>query len=496
MPSRNRAGLLLAVALPLSMAGSSAAAEPRLGPVTVNGSLIEAVVEVGGGPFSSAAAPVAESLELAADGQNPLRCQTVPFGDRGLTVVVAIDVSGSMQAGPLEHLRAGLSTFAAASGPNDRIALVTFAEDLRRDSGFVPPGEPLRAAVAGLSSRGRSTELARSLLAALSLFEAPGLPVRRRLLVLSDGREEGTGHTLEEVAARARALGVVADVVGLTRVDLRHVERLMRLATDTGGLYSRVRGDAELRSVLATGLERVRAAPVLLCDAAPLADGLPHRLALRAGASPRALGPEVTITVPRRSAPTRAPTRPDRWLLAAVGGLAVLAVGAFLLAFRRRRTARAEERPEVTVVPLDDGPAPGPPASTPPPGAVEEPLPPRRPTQVSFAFPEPGQGTVAGLLVEAGPASGRRVAVAGDVFWIGAAEGNDLEVADDDLMSGHHACLRLSDGVLFLFDNASTNGTFLDDERLGPEPRPVVPGQRIRAGSTVMRVEAPRGPRP
>jgi pSer/pThr/pTyr-binding forkhead associated (FHA) protein len=60
-------------------------------------------------------------------------------------------------------------------------------------------------------------------------------------------------------------------------------------------------------------------------------------------------------------------------------------------------------------------------------------------------------------------------------------------------VSSKHAHLRYEEGSLFIFDDGSLNGTFVNQERVGNVARPIRPGDRIQIGKTVFEVEAYSG---
>ncbi|HBL32016.1 MAG TPA: FHA domain-containing protein, partial [Acidobacteria bacterium] len=97
--------------------------------------------------------------------------------------------------------------------------------------------------------------------------------------------------------------------------------------------------------------------------------------------------------------------------------------------------------------------------------------------------------------VKTGGLAGTRIPVERSPFWIGAdaedAE-NSLVIADDAHLSGRHACLTFREGSLVIEDRGSTNGTFVQDERLPvATPRPLGPGDRLRVGRTELVVLLP-----
>lgn len=80
-------------------------------------------------------------------------------------------------------------------------------------------------------------------------------------------------------------------------------------------------------------------------------------------------------------------------------------------------------------------------------------------------------------------AKARTVAVSGNMV-IGRAAECELAL-DDTFVSQQHARLFAKNGSWFVEDLGSTNGTFVNDQRLGA-PAMVQPGDRIRTGATIM----------
>jgi pSer/pThr/pTyr-binding forkhead associated (FHA) protein len=70
---------------------------------------------------------------------------------------------------------------------------------------------------------------------------------------------------------------------------------------------------------------------------------------------------------------------------------------------------------------------------------------------------------------------------------VGRAAGSTL-VLDDDYASSQHARLVPRDGIWLIEDLGSTNGTYLDGERI-TEPTPVPAGARIRVGQTSLELQ-------
>src|SRR5437899_9953342 len=134
--------------------------------------------------------------------------------------------------------------------------------------------------------------------------------------------------------------------------------------------------------------------------------------------------------------------------------------------------------------PAPAGPPPGPAASAPqaapqpPPGASER----LRDTMHGFEpAPRPSQArSLASFLVKSGALKGQRLQVKTPVVNVGRADYNDLVISDGSVSTAH-AKLQRREGVWVLVDLDSTNGTFVDGERVHGES-PLAPGAVVRFG--------------
>jgi pSer/pThr/pTyr-binding forkhead associated (FHA) protein len=92
----------------------------------------------------------------------------------------------------------------------------------------------------------------------------------------------------------------------------------------------------------------------------------------------------------------------------------------------------------------------------------------------------PPSGPLASFLVRSGALIGQRLAVKTPIVNVGRADYNDVVVPDSSV-STSHAKLQRREGVWVLVDLDSTNGTFVDGERVKGEA-PLAPGAMVRLG--------------
>ncbi len=99
----------------------------------------------------------------------------------------------------------------------------------------------------------------------------------------------------------------------------------------------------------------------------------------------------------------------------------------------------------------------------------------------------PQAAPLASLLVRTGALKGRRLPVKVPVVNIGRAEFNDIVIADPSV-STSHAKLQRREDIWILTDLGSTNGTFVEGERLSGEVA-LGPGTTVKFGEVAMLFE-------
>ena len=88
------------------------------------------------------------------------------------------------------------------------------------------------------------------------------------------------------------------------------------------------------------------------------------------------------------------------------------------------------------------------------------------------------------LLITGGPLAGTTMRLGSADMIIGRSPTSTL-VIDDDYASSRHARLHSQQGQWWIEDLGSTNGTFVDDERLA-RPRALNLGDNVRIGQTTL----------
>jgi len=202
--------------------------------------------------------PVTSGLEAKdfAVAEDGVRQQIVRFErvtDLPIHAAVAIDVSASM-AKSLEAAQAAALQFLQGTvRPKDRAAVITFNDHPSLAVKFTRDLRTLAGGLAGLKAE-RGTALYDSLV--FSFYNFNGLKGRRAILLLSDGKDEGSRFTFEETLEFARRAGVAVYAIGLGEGVERR--KLARFSEETGGRAFFPRDAGELAGIYATIQEELR----------------------------------------------------------------------------------------------------------------------------------------------------------------------------------------------------------------------------------------------
>jgi VWFA-related protein len=396
----------------------------------------------------------------------------------GVAYTFLVDISKSIGTAQFGEMRAAIQTWIAGLKPADRAAICTFGEDYQLLVDFTADKQQLTAALDGLAPRDMHTRLYLAIDRAVELAQRvdASLPVRRVIVVLSDGKDEGSALTPEDVLLKMRASQLPIYSIGLSRLPAaekqRYLDVLRRFSNVSGGLYEEAAAGklSQLYAAIQQAILRVFTVH-LACASCP-ADGRSYPL-------------EVTLTqgarglkaVPLEVIPLAGPRPPPPvaveshwwsrmpfwvWLLA---GVAVVAAAGFAV-LRRRQAASSS--------PVPDDASKGSLGLT----AAEFKVTQR---------PEPNQGKPIKLTVVVGKDAGSSYELRlQDKAVIGRANDCDLVVPDAEV-SNHHCELALVSGQVLVYDLGSMNSTYVNGvpirERHKLESR-----DTISVGDTELRV--------
>ena len=499
--------LLLGISLALLLLGHSALAEQflRAGPLYYDEGRgeVSAVVELPLGVTAKVA-----DFRLHLDDKPPVLAHEMkPFRDpdKGLDLILCIDISDTMTGPPLENIKKPLEKFLkklySKERLHDHIAVMTFGTKINKMVASVGRSyeNPLRA-IDNLKGEGpgSKTKLYQALYQALDHFRSSAQPQdgavlqQQRIVVITDGKDEGSSTGPEGVIELSKTLGISIDVVGWGKIAEQDLEPLRSLAENTGGIFDAPPerfGLSDAFKRLYSELRETRSFRVyfkypVAAAGAPLTE---QQVTVELQGSGSA---NVKAKLPHVEPPHVEPVNKwlnipiPNWLVGLLAALLAILVTGLIIGISRRKTKPAPVPiPEIKTPVVE-------PVSVP--VVIEEGARRARRTRVSVYFPPPSPGRPAAILVGlSGSVEGREFSMEQELLRLGASPENDIVIEDDDYVSLKHASLRYEKGSLLILDQHSRNGTFVNDIRLADTAWPLTPRDRIRVGEATFEVVFP-----
>jgi tight adherence protein B len=170
-------------------------------------------------------------------------------GTRGkLAVVLVIDTSASMEGEKIVRAKAAADGFVRAMRPEDRLGLVAFSDEPQVLQNLTTEHQRIRDSISGLVANG-NTALNDAIVQASGLLTKE--QGQRNLVVVSDGKDDGSKASLTQAIAAAKNANVFVDTVSLPGGE-QDPQALRRLASGTGGKAFEVANANELERQLAS----------------------------------------------------------------------------------------------------------------------------------------------------------------------------------------------------------------------------------------------------
>lgn len=428
-------------------------------------------VGVAGGAEASGLTVGSVQAEIEGKPARAVALKRFSSTGEGVAYVFAVDVSRSVTPALFRSVQNEIRQFAERLRPVDRAAIVTFGDDTRIVTQFTGDKAALAAAVSGLTAQGHSTHLNLGLVEALRLArrEDKKLPLRRAIIILSDGKDEGSGITADDVLRENDTNRIPIYSVGASQLPSEertsYLDVLRRFSVLSGGEYYAIPKQSAT-GVYASIQDRITRVweATFDCSACPT-DGRTYPLLFTVNLNGATLSDRLNVIVTK--APTPPPASPratDRrrlWWYYGGGGFILLAAIITAVATRRQKRCAPGEVSDPASVELISQPG------------LPEPLPSENRT--------PAAPPVApGLKIELT----RRSSMGGHVeaklvnqLVAGRSSEAGLRLTDAGI-SGRHCMIELVDGRVLVSDLGSTHGTSINGVRINGR-------QRVESGDSI-----------
>jgi Ca-activated chloride channel family protein len=194
-----------------------------------------------------------KNFTVSEDGRRQEIARFERVTDLPIHAAIVLDTSASMEKALDTARDAALQFLQQAIRPKDRAAIITFNDHPNIEVKFSNDLETLAGGLAGLKAE-RGTALWDTIIFTLYYFN--GVKGQRAVLLLTDGRDEGSRFSFEEALEYVRRSGVTLFAIGLgDEVDKR---KLSKITEETGGRAFFIKNAGELAAIYRTVQEELR----------------------------------------------------------------------------------------------------------------------------------------------------------------------------------------------------------------------------------------------
>ncbi len=194
-------------------------------------------------------------------------------GSSSISVAMALDYSGSMSGTPRTNLQTAATTFINELGAADAMEIIKFSTTVAAVQSFTTDKALLTAAVTN-SWSGADNNTAFYDAVYKALTDTNARSGRKALIAMTDGDDNASTHTIEQVITYATSLGIPVYTIGLGSANSTV---LSQLASSTNGHYYNAPTSADLQSIY-TQIANVIQNQYEVTYASGLTDGAQHTL--------------------------------------------------------------------------------------------------------------------------------------------------------------------------------------------------------------------------
>ncbi|MFW6365160.1 MAG: VWA domain-containing protein [Spirochaetota bacterium] len=195
-----------------------------------------------------------------------------------LYLVFSIDSSKSLSENTFKKLKKSAVDIVTASSMSERIALVRFNDRVVIVKNFSDNKHALVSTISEMSRHGTKTMLYNAIYDSVDLVSRADSG-RKAIVIFTDGKDEGSSVTMDDVVDLSRESGVPLYVI--TMSGSRHIESMNRMAKLTGGQTVLIDTVDSLVLAYKRVIQNIKSQHLVKYVSMATADGRPHRLEVR-----------------------------------------------------------------------------------------------------------------------------------------------------------------------------------------------------------------------
>lgn len=156
----------------------------------------------------------------------------------GVADIFLVDTSGSLSNVQMEQVKAAMRKWASEMKPNDRMAIITFREEVETILDYSNDPDAIQGAIDSITNNGMKTKLYGAVDEGLNLSQRNDLdlPKRRNIVLVTDGLNDSNGGvSMEDVSERLKKTRIPIYCLWLSENDKEEGESTMNTLSERSG---------------------------------------------------------------------------------------------------------------------------------------------------------------------------------------------------------------------------------------------------------------------
>lgn len=400
---------------------------------------------------------------------------------KGVNILLCLDVSGSMRGAPMRAMKNALRNYVSGLRKSDRMAIMTFADDVKLTCDFTGDKTLLLRHVNALQTEGNYTVQYRAGMDAVSKLSGNDNSRIDYLIMIGDGIDTDPNQEYDQhdVIAHAQANAIRVNTIGFYHDNAVYLRILESIAQETGGSYTFAHDEHALNRFLDSHSRDFLNTYVLTVFPDSKTRQGQNTLYMQVSKGLGTADTLITFASETGKAEGSGVNKKTLVYVAiAVLGFLILIIVFSMISKKKKRKRQAEMilRQREAEKDLDSHIEPSPRSSsayddTQMSGQPVIDAEPSIPVEALAVKPDLdktmilGSGSTLTLKFMLGPLSNRSISVSSSGVTIGRADDNTI-VIPDPTVSSHHARITCQNGVFMIEDLNSRNGLFIDGNKV------------------------------
>lgn len=176
-----------------------------------------------------------------------------------MAILFTIDASKSMEGSPLNNVKEGMLKIVSEFRTDDKMGIAYFHDDFFKQASFDTDRDVLRNNINSLKTGGSSSEIYKSVVESIKWLKSLPEPKRKILVVISDGEDNGKQYKLEDVLNEVKNSGLTVFTIGSTAEKKDFLKNMENIAgSSSDGKYYKISGPEDIKNIIPTLYDRIK----------------------------------------------------------------------------------------------------------------------------------------------------------------------------------------------------------------------------------------------